>query len=69
MAPKGSGKSKSSSYKRSKNKWQVVQASLKTTVDEITAGRFWTYMEGRHVQGPDLTSLYPANTGHSEVMG
>ena len=30
---------------------------------------FWTYMEGRHAQGPYLTSMYPANTGHSEVMG
>ena len=26
-------------------------------------------MEGRHAQSPDLTSLYPANIGHSEVMG
>ena len=26
-------------------------------------------MEGRHAQGPDTTSLYPANTGHGEVMG
>ena len=24
-------------------------------------------MEERHSQGPDLTSLYPANIGHDEV--
>ena len=26
-------------------------------------------MEGRHVQGPGTTSLYPTNTGHGEVGG
>ena len=26
-------------------------------------------MEERHAQGPDLTSLYPANTRHGEVRG
>ena len=26
-------------------------------------------MEERHAQGPDLTSLYPANTGYGEVTG
>ena len=26
-------------------------------------------MEGRHAQGLNLTSLYPTNIGHSEVMG
>ena len=26
-------------------------------------------MEGRHAQGPDTTSLYPANIGHGEVVG
>ena len=52
-----------------KNEWQAVQASLQTTADKRAAGRFWTHMEGRHVQGLDLTSLYPANTGHSEVTG
>ena len=46
-----------------------MQASLQTTVDERATDKFWTYMEGRHTQGPDLTSLYLANTGHSEVMG
>ena len=39
-ALKGSGKSKTSSHKRSKNEWQVVQASLQTTVDERAANRF-----------------------------
>ena len=46
-----------------------MQASLQTTADEWAACRFWTHMEGRHVQGPDTTSLYPANTGHGEVRG
>ena len=27
------------------------------------AGKFWTYIEVEHAQGPDITSLYPANTG------
>ena len=26
-------------------------------------------MERRHAQGPDTTSLYPANIGHGEVVG
>ena len=26
------------------------------------------YMEVKHTQGPDITSLYPANTGGGEVM-
>ena len=46
-----------------------MQASIQTTANEWAAGRFWTRMEGRHVQGPDTTSLYPPNTGHSEVSG
>ena len=25
-------------------------------------GKFWTYIEVEHVQGPDINSLYPANT-------
>ena len=33
------------------------------------ADRFWTYIEVRHAQGPYITSLYPTNTGHREVMG
>ena len=32
--PKGSGKSKNSSHKRSKNEQQTVQVSLQTTTDE-----------------------------------
>ena len=44
-----------------------MQASLQTTADEWAASRFWTHMEGRHAQGPDTTSLYPANIGHGEV--
>ena len=47
----------------------VVSKYTQTTADERTVGRFWTHVEGRHAQGPDLTSLYPANTGYSEVMG
>ena len=27
------------------------------------AGKFWTHVEVDHAQGPDFTSLYPANTG------
>ena len=46
-----------------------MQASLQTTVDERATDKFWTYMKGRHMQGPDFTSLYLANTGHSEVIG
>ena len=46
-----------------------MQASLRTTADEWAAGRFWTYMERRHVQGPSTTSLYPTNTEHGEVGG
>ena len=34
LALKGSGKSKSSSDKRSKNRWQTVQENLQTTADE-----------------------------------
>ena len=37
--------------------------------DEWTAGIFWAHIEGRHVQGPGTTSLYPANTEHGEVGG
>ena len=25
--------------------------------------KFWTNLGGEHVQGPDITSLYPANIG------
>ena len=32
-------------------------------------GKFWTYVEKRNAQGPDFTNLYPANTGHDEIMG
>ena len=46
-----------------------MQASLQTTADEWAASRFWTHMEGRHAQGPDTTSLYPANTKYGEVGG
>ena len=46
-----------------------MQASFQITVDEWAAGKFWTYMEGRHAQGPNTTSLYPANTEHGEVGG
>ena len=46
-----------------------MQASFQITADEWAAGKFWTYMEGRHAQGPGTTSLYPANTGHGEVGG
>ena len=34
LAPKGSGKSKSSSHKSSKNEWQTVWVSLQTTTDK-----------------------------------
>ena len=37
------------------------------------ADKLWTYIELEHVQGPDTTNLYPANTGvvglGSEVRG
>ena len=46
-----------------------MQASLQTTVDEWTTGRFWTHMEGRHAQGPGTTRQYLANIEHSEVGG
>ena len=46
-----------------------MQASLQTTADEWTVDKFWTHMEGRHVQGPSTTSLYPANTRYGEVGG
>ena len=26
-------------------------------------GKFWTHAEVEHLQGPNFTSLYPANTG------
>ena len=45
------------------------KASLQTTADKRAVGRFWTYMEGRHVQGLNLISLYLANTRYSEVIG
>ena len=45
-----------------------MQASLQTTAGERAAGRFWTHMEGRHTQGLGITSLYPTNTGHGEVV-
>ena len=37
--------------------------SLQTTTNAWAAGKFWTYTEVEHTQGPDITSLYPANTG------
>ena len=40
-----------------------MQTSLQTTADTWTAGRFWTYTEVEHAQGPDITSMYLANTG------
>ena len=46
-----------------------MQASLQITADEWAADKFWTHIEGRHIQDPDTTSLYPANTGHGEVEG
>ena len=46
-----------------------MQASLQITADKWAASRFWTHMEGRHVQGLDTISLYPANTEHGEVGG
>ena len=46
-----------------------MQASLQTTADEWAAGKFWTHVEGRHVQGLGTTSLYPANTEYGEVEG
>ena len=52
-------------------KWSKTDNGLcrSTTADAWVADRFWTYMEERHAQGPDLTSLYPTNTGYGEVMG
>ena len=65
----GSGKSKNSLNKRSKNEWQALQqASPQTPTDKRAAGRSWTHMKGRHAQGPYLTSMYSANIGRSEVM-
>ena len=46
-----------------------MQASLQITADKRAASRFWTHMEGRHAQGPGITSLNPANIGHGEVKG
>ena len=46
-----------------------MQASLQTMVGKRPVGRFCTHMERRHAQGPDTTSLYPANTGHGKVVG
>ena len=56
---------------RDTKKWSRTYGRLcrPTTVDARTVDRFWTYMEERHAQGPDLTNLYLANTGHNEVMG
>ena len=31
--------------------------------EEPLAGKFWTHAKVEHVQGPDFTSLYSANTG------
>ena len=39
-APKGSGKSKNNSHKKSKNERQAMQASLQTTADEKATDRF-----------------------------
>ena len=46
-----------------------MQTSLQTTAN--AAGKFWTHAEIKHAQGPDFTSLYPANTrgGGSWVRG
>ena len=38
-----------------------MQRSLQTTAN--AAGKFSTHAEVEHAQGPDFTSLYPANTG------
>ena len=40
-----------------------MQTSLQTTVNTLVADKFWTYTEVEHVQGPNITSMYPANTG------
>ena len=38
-----------------------MQTSLQTTAN--TAGKYWTHAEVEYAQGPDFTSLYPANIG------
>ena len=46
-----------------------MQRSLQTTANAV--GKFWTHTEVKHVQGPDFTNLYLANTrgGRSWVRG
>ena len=40
-----------------------MQRSLQTTTN--AASKFWTHVEVEHTQGPNFTSLYPANIGGS----
>ena len=58
-----------SCHKKPRMGRQNVQTGLQTTMNAWAAGRFWMYIEVKHVQGPDITGLYPTNTGGVEVMG
>ena len=49
-----------------KNGRQTVQTNHGR---RMSSRPIWTYMKERHAQGPYFTSLYPANTGYSEVIG
>ena len=48
---------------------QDVQTSLQAMADAWAVGIFQIYMKVKHAQGPNITSLYPANTWGGEVMG
>ena len=42
-----------------------MQMSFQTTANAWTVGRFWTYIEAKHAQGPNIANLYLANIGSS----
>ena len=52
-----------------KDRRQTVQMSLQTSANAWVANRFWTYIKVRHTQDSYITSLYPVNTGHREIIG
>ena len=42
-----------------------MQMSFQTTANAWIVGRFWTYTEVEHAQGPNITNMYLANIGSS----
>ena len=66
---RGAGNQKAAHIKGQRTNGRLCRQASRPRKAREQQANFWTYMEGRHAQGPSLTSLYPANTVHSEVMG